>query len=158
MLPSLTELALVLSLRIPAEQMFIDEAAATFGVNPLLLTAIIEHEAGETCSVNRNTDGSADLGRAQINTVHADELIRKFGLRLIDVACDDRINALVAAWHLRKKIDEAGGDEWAGAGRYHSKTAHHALNYVKAVQKRYVALLHRVTEQLSQEFEIKGQE
>jgi hypothetical protein len=71
-------------------------------------------------AVNRNADGTFDLGIAQINTRHLREL-SKFGIgpnHLLD-AC---IGTDVAAWHLAKQY-KAYGNTWYAIGAYHSRTA-----------------------------------
>ncbi len=123
------------------------EAATRFRINPLLLAAVVKHESGETCMANRNTDGSYDLGRAQINTIHAEELYERKGIKLSDIACDDRTNSNIGAWHLRNKIVEGNGDPWVGVGRYHDKRSRYAVPYIKKVRAMYITLLNRSIEE-----------
>ena len=134
---TLTEVALALGLAVSPQQAYIDEAARTMGVSSTMLTAIVRHEGGKTCLVKKNSDGSYDVGRAQINTIHSEELKRKYNIRMIDVACDDRLNALVAAWHLSNKTKEVNGDIVKGAGRYHSKTPKYAQPYLSKIMPLY---------------------
>lgn len=117
------------------------EAAAKFGINPFILAAIIRHESGKTCMVKKNEDGTSDLGRAQINTVHGDRLYREFGIKMIDVACDDRLNSLVGAWHYSNKLKEGKGHPWVGVGRYHNKQSEFAVPYIKLVREKYLHIL-----------------
>ena len=54
-----------------------EQAAVYQGVNPLILRAVAWHESkGDPAAVNRNSNGSIDVGQAQINSVHFSDLKR----------------------------------------------------------------------------------
>jgi hypothetical protein len=146
-MPPLSLMAYVKQEKIPVYYLFVEQEANSFSLPPLILLSIIQHESGKTCMVKKNSDGTYDLGKAQINTIHAEELVKKRGISLDTVACDDRTNALVAAWHLRNKVDElyARGEEdiWAAVGRYHDKRKKFANPYILKVKAAYIRLLNK---------------
>src|SRR5471032_572408 len=58
----------------------IDDAGAYHGVNPALLHAIAQHESGMRAgAVNRNANGTEDLGLMQINSSWLSTL-KKYGV------------------------------------------------------------------------------
>lgn len=118
-------------------------AAAEFGFAAIDLQTILTVEGGRVGVCNRNSNGSADCGPFQLNTVNAGALATVFGLpetvamRLVrDDGC---ANARGAAFLLRQRIHEAG-DAWTGAGNYHSRTP--ALR--RAYQARLLAAYQRL--------------
>ncbi|MFT6905814.1 MAG: hypothetical protein ACJAS1_002477 [Oleiphilaceae bacterium] len=151
-LPGLAFAAAAGRKQIPIHKLYAEQEAISFGLPPLILQSIIKHESGETCMVKRNNDGSFDLGRAQINTIHADQLYKLAKVDVKSVACDDRINALIAAWHLKRKQKElqkrGNNDIWAAVGRYHDKRQRYAAPYIQKVKKAYVVLLKQGKNQL----------
>ncbi len=55
----------------------LDDAAAYHQLSPVLLRAIARHESGMRADqVNRNTNGTEDIGLMQINSVHLPRLAR----------------------------------------------------------------------------------
>lgn len=116
-----------------------DEAASYQGVNPDILRAIriVENEPGNPHAVNRNTNGSADLGLMQVNTIHVPEL-NKYGVHKRDLFNGCK-NIYVAAWLLRKSM-KRHGNTWAAVGGYHSETPNERAQYANKV-KRALKLL-----------------
>lgn len=97
-----------------------EEAARYQQVNPMLLKAIAWVESrGTPDARNYNRNGSVDYGIMQINSVHLKEL-SKFGIsrQMLQNACT---NIFVAAWHLRRQINQYGYT-WKAVGAYHSAT------------------------------------
>lgn len=93
-------------------------AAQHHGVNPWLLRAILKVESDfRPDAVNRNANGSLDVGMAQINSIHFAELARW------DIApaqlLDGCTASYVAAWHLARQI-RRHGNSWFGVASYHS--------------------------------------
>jgi soluble lytic murein transglycosylase-like protein len=148
-LPPLSLVAYVRKQSIPVYYLYVEKEAVSFNLPPLILLAIIKHESGKTCMMKPNSDGTYDMGRAQINTIHSEELAVKRGISMESVACDDRINALVAAWHLKNKRNElyhrGEHDIWSAVGRYHDKRKSYSAPYIRKVKKSYIALLRRFT-------------
>lgn len=106
-------------------------AAAFHGVNPWVLRAILKVESGfNPTAVNRNANGTVDIGMAQINSIHLRELAR-WGVGPENLM-DGCVATYVAAWHLAKQI-RRHGDTWFGVASYHSTTP--------CQNARYAALL-----------------
>lgn len=102
-------------------------AAQRHGVNPQILRAILQVESGmRPHVVNRNRNGSIDVGMAQINSIHFRELAQ-WGItpeRLLDPC----VATHVAAWHL-KRVMLRHGNTWFGVAAYHSVTPVHNQRY-----------------------------
>jgi len=55
-----------------------NQAAAYQGVNPSVLRAVAWFESkGDAAAVNRNANGSVDVGQLQINSIHFGDLARQ---------------------------------------------------------------------------------
>lgn len=103
-----------------ADENCFEEAGVYQGVNPVILKAIAWFESkGDPEAVHRNADGSVDVGQAQINSVHFDEL-RRNGVPpgALRNAC---VNIYVAAWMLKQKMLRYG-NTWRAIGAFHSET------------------------------------
>lgn len=101
--------------------MCFNEAASYYNVNPQVLYAIAKHESRlNRNAVNRNSDGSYDIGVMQINTVWLPEL-NKIGIRY-EHLFDPCTNVYVGAWIYAKKVRKYG-NTWNAVGAYHSETA-----------------------------------
>ena len=102
-------------------------ASQRHGVNPHILRAILQVESGmRPHVVNRNRNGSIDVGMAQINSIHFRELAQ-WGItpeRLLDPC----VATHVAAWHL-KRVMLRHGNTWFGVAAYHSTTPAHNQRY-----------------------------
>lgn len=111
-------------------------ASHTYAVPPSVLVGIYKAEGGKVGQEVRNTNGTADLGPMQINTIWLPQLAGKWGVSentarkwVRDDACT---NVGVAAWILRGHIEETGSLSQAIA-HYHSKTNRHGTKYKKRV-------------------------
>jgi len=98
------------------------------GLPPRVLPAIHATEGGRPGMVNANSNGSADLGLMQINTVWLGPLAQATGLpapivreRLIHDGC---FSVHVAAAIVRMHLNEVPGDLMRAIGNYHSRTPH----------------------------------
>jgi len=114
-------------------------AALSFGVSEPSLWLILKTEAGQVgaCAVQAN--GSHDCGPAQINAetwvpTFSRLLHRPVAEIFYALRDDGCFNVHAAAYILRLKVAEAGGDVWDGIGRYNSATP--ALKH--AYQQRLV--------------------
>ncbi len=115
-------------------------AALQYGHDPELLPAIYEVERGRPGMVNENTNGTADLGFMQINTIWVPVIAHKVGAseqavreQLVNNAC---YSIATAAWILRTNIDDVG-ELWAGVGRYHSRTPGLHDRYIIKVKAQF---------------------
>lgn len=100
-------------------------AAQTYAVPPSVILGVLHVEGGKTGMESRNTNGTADLGPMQINTIWVPQLARYWrvpeatALRMVrDNAC---VNIGVGAWILRSKMNETGS-LYRGIAHYHSAT------------------------------------
>lgn len=120
----------------------IGQASSYFQIPELVIKSVYLNERGKVGAVNKNSNGSYDLGPMQINTVNLDELNRntKRYISPYEVAFDTCINVYAASWFLRTKILEAG-DLWTGVGNYHSKTSKYHNRYLEKIYKNYMTLL-----------------
>lgn len=98
----------------------VSQAAIYHSVSPWVLRAIIQVESSfNPNALNKNNNGTVDVGIAQINSIHFKEL-EKYGIARRDLM-NGCISSYVAAWHLRKQI-KAYGNTWFAVGAYHSAT------------------------------------
>jgi soluble lytic murein transglycosylase-like protein len=114
-----------------AEENCFDRAGAYQGVNPMILRAIAWFESkGNPDAVHRNSNGSIDIGQAQINSVHFGEL-RQYGVPP-DALKDACVNVYVAAWLLKQKMIRYG-NTWKAIGAYHSETPQSRDQYARGI-------------------------
>lgn len=98
----------------------VTQAATYHSVSPWVLRAIIQVESSfNPNALNKNNNGTVDVGIAQINSMHFKELA-KYGIAQRDLL-NGCISSYVAAWHLKKQIN-AYGNTWFAVGAYHSAT------------------------------------
>lgn len=112
----------------------IDDAAAYRHINVQLVRAIAQQESGMRANaVNRNANGSEDLGLMQINTTWLPKLAR-FGIRREHLfnAC---VNAYVGTWILASNIQKFGAN-WKAVGAYNSPTTAHQIVYANSIYRR----------------------
>lgn len=114
-----------------------DIGEQTFGI---ALEAIAEVEGGYAGLESQNDNGTADLGRMQINTIWVPELAQAWGRSQEDAKAllrdNECRNVVVAAYILSLKVHEAGS-LWGGIRLYHSATPDKADAY----QAKVVAVL-----------------
>lgn len=107
------------------------KAAERHSVNPWVLKAILKVESNfKPGAVTRNTNGTVDLGMAQINSIHLRELA-KYGIAEGDLL-NPCVSTYVAAWHLAKQ-HRRHGNTWFAVGAYHSATPCFNTRYVGLV-------------------------
>lgn len=95
-------------------------AANYHGVNPYLLRAILVVESRlNPRAINVNTNGTRDIGVAQINSIHL-PVLQSHGIQESHLM-DGCVNTYVGAWLLRKQISRYGLN-WFGTAAYHSVT------------------------------------
>jgi hypothetical protein len=123
--------ALAATLTPAAQADCIDDAAARYQVNAVVLRAIGWQESRlQPQALGRNANGSVDIGAFQINSVHLSELGR-YGIDRAALA-DGCTNADVAAWHYRRQIERLG-NSWQAVGAYHSATPAHSAWYANRI-------------------------
>lgn len=112
----------------------IQAASAYHSVNPWLVAAILSVESGfKPGAVNRNQNGTVDMGMAQINSSHFSRL-RAHGVTPQNLL-DGCVATYVAAWMLAERIRE-NGLTWFGVASYHSKTPCYNKRYAAMIRNR----------------------
>ncbi len=112
----------------------VSQAGDFHGVNSWIVRAILKVESNfNPKAMNKNRNGTTDVGMAQINSMHFKEL-KSHGIAPDDLL-DGCIASYVAAWHLKKQIT-AYGNTWFAIGAYHSATP--------CFNKRYTGLVWNV--------------
>lgn len=118
-----------------------EDASARSGINKDLLVAIASTESNiDPGVVNKNRDGTEDIGVMQINSRHL-PMLRTAGIKRDDLfkPC---INIHVGAFILRDCI-QSNGDTWRAVGAYnagYAKTARAERNrrsYAMKVKRNY---------------------
>lgn len=113
-------------------------AARQHGVSPQVLRAILQVESAMRPDVvQRNANGSVDVGMAQINSIHFAEL-SQWGItpqKLLDPC----VATFVAAWHLKRGLVRYG-NTWFGVAAYHSATPEHNARYQILIRKELMRM------------------
>jgi soluble lytic murein transglycosylase-like protein len=113
------------------------EAGRAHNVPVPLLRTIAQQESGmHPLAVNRNSNGTTDLGLMQVNTRWLPVLAR-YGITR-EQLFDTCINARVGAWILAAAM-RRHGDSWRAVGDYHSATPALNRRYAWAAYRRMVA-------------------
>lgn len=106
------------------------EASSFYDIDSRVFEAIRIAEGGKVGHVVRNTDGTYDLGPFQINT----RWLRIFRsahhpMDPVQIAQNGCVNAYVAAYILRRNMDEGHENLWVAVGHYHSHNPREARKY-----------------------------
>lgn len=110
-----------------------EEAAVQYGVNPYLLYAIAKTESNlNPSAINRNKDGSYDIGLMQINSRWLPTL-RKYGIEEAQL-WDACINIHVGAWVLAQNMRRMG-NSWEAVGAYNARDAELRIKYARKVYR-----------------------
>ena len=110
-----------------------EEAANRYQVNPYLLYAIAKTESSlNPSAINRNKNGSYDVGLMQINSLWF-PVLRKYGIdeEQLFQPC---VNVHVGAWILAQNMQRLG-NSWEAVGAYNSGKPHLRLKYALKVYK-----------------------
>ena len=115
-----------------------EEAGKMYKIPPMLLQSIAWVESRyDKNAKNQNTNGSVDMGVMQINSLWLEPLSEYCVERKhLYNAC---YNISIAAWILRKQINEVGYN-WQAVAHYHSRTPDRGENYARKVARVYFAL------------------
>lgn len=109
----------ILALALPARACW-QEAANRYQVDPALLHAIARTESGlNPAAINRNRNGSIDIGLMQINSAWLPTLA-KYGISTQDV-WEPCTNIHVGAWVLAQNMQKLGVN-WDAVGAYNAST------------------------------------
>lgn len=109
----------------------LDDAAIFHQVSPVLLRGIAQHESGmRAYAINRNTNGSEDIGLMQINSVHLPRLAR-YGITRQSLF-NPCVSAYVGAWILRENMARYG-PTWDAVGAYNAASPDKRLKYINRI-------------------------
>ncbi|WP_186050430.1 transglycosylase SLT domain-containing protein [Burkholderia gladioli] len=114
------------------------DAAQYQGIDPALLLAIAQHESGlRPLSINRNQNGSRDIGLMQINSSWLPTLA-KYGIGS-DALLDPCVNAYIGAWILKQAIARYGAT-WLAVGAYNAASRDKQIRYIGRIYPIYQRL------------------
>ncbi len=138
----------------PATIECVIEAAQFYRAPVNVLLAIGDHEAGTEGSALRNANGTYDLGRTGINSVHIEELVRE-GVAIEDAVhylrFDGCYNYRMAAYLLKKKLVGCKQEYWTCVANYHSKTPELNAPY----RAKIIPLARKWADYLSQHYRVE---
>lgn len=125
----------------------LDDAASYFGVDTTLVHAIAYHESGmRPQAINRNRDGSIDIGLMQINSSWLPRLASNgIGKQQLLDPC---VNGYVGTWILRSNIERVG-PTWKAVGAYNASSPTKQLRYANRIYGLWRSLKGAGAEQLS---------
>ncbi|WP_303785316.1 lytic transglycosylase domain-containing protein [Azovibrio restrictus] len=124
-------LIFVLVAPVAADAACFDEAAARYGLPTSLLKAISRVESsGNPHAVNRNSNGSYDIGHMQINSQWL-PVLQRYGIdqRMLFDAC---VSTYVGAWVLAQNIRRHGYN-WTAIGAYNAASPSKRMVYARRV-------------------------
>lgn len=114
-----------------------DEAAERYGLPSSLLKAISRVESsGHPEAINRNPDGSYDIGHMQINSRWL-PVLQQYGISARSLF-DPCTNTFVGAWILAQNVRRLGYD-WMAIGAYNAG----GLSKRRAYARKVAAVLQR---------------
>jgi soluble lytic murein transglycosylase-like protein len=129
----LLSLPLLAVIPIPGKAACFEEAAARYQVPSVLLKAISRVEsAGNPGALNRNKDGSFDIGHMQINSRWLPKLSH-FGISR-DQLWDPCTNTLVGAWILAQNVHRIGYS-WNAVGAYNAASPEKRDRYARKISE-----------------------
>lgn len=110
-----------------------EDAASRYGVNPYLLYAIAKTESNlNPAAMNRNKDGSYDIGLMQINSRWLPTL-RKYGIEEAQLR-DACTSIHVGAWVLAQNMHRMG-NSWEAVGAYNARNPELRIRYAQKVYR-----------------------
>ena len=102
-----------------------EDAGNTYGISPILLESIARVESNlNPRAINKNTNGTSDIGLMQINSAWLKSMSVNTNALLND-AC---LNTMTGAWILRQCIDRHGYG-WEAVGCYNAMGRDQKVNY-----------------------------
>jgi hypothetical protein len=106
-----------------------EEAGAQYGINPQILRAIAKVESNfNPAAINKNSNGTYDVGLMQINSIWASTIGKERWKQLGD-ACT---NTKTGAWILSMCMNKYGYN-WKAIGCYNSQTPEKRDRYARMV-------------------------
>jgi len=124
-------------------QVCFQEAGSYYGVSPLLLWGIAKVESNfNPYAVNRNRDGSYDLGLMQINSRWFKEL-KRLGFIGSERELYDPCKAVWAGAYILARCVSDYGYTWEAVGCYHSRSVKRNRWYARKVYEKIKPYLMR---------------
>ena len=112
-----------------------EQAANLHRVNPYVLVAIADVESNHRAvALNRNRNGTVDIGVMQINSGWLPQL-EKYGITSRHLL-DPCINVHVGAWILSRNMTRFGETSWRAVGAYNATRDDLRLRYARKVYER----------------------
>lgn len=122
-------------------EMCVRQASKVFKINPLVIMSIIKVEGGKVGTLSKNKNGTYDMGIMQINTIHLDEIRKKYPrIGWKELTYNPCVNIGVGTSILHKRMSETN-DYWRGVGNYHSKTPRFRDAYLAKVKGAYSGMV-----------------
>jgi soluble lytic murein transglycosylase-like protein len=116
----------------------VNEAAIEYHIPAKLIISLLSVEQGRNGKVEKNKNGTYDIGPMQINSSWLSNL-KKYGITKEDIQFNPCTNVKVGAWILGKYI--SGGDDLlSGIGDYHSHTKRYNQDYYQKVKVSFTKL------------------
>lgn len=129
---------------IPVVVRCIESAAAVHRLPPAVVLILLSVEGGSLGHVSQNTNGTADIGPMQVNTIWIGAVARHWNATpaAAYAALRDNFCANVEAGTriLRRAIDAAHGDFWEGVGFYHTHDPGYEAAYLRKVLRQALRL------------------
>ncbi len=102
-----------------------DEAGRTYGISPVLLRGIARVESDlNPGAVNRNANGSIDMGLMQVNSFW----LKPLGTTSRELTTDPCYNVMAGAWILKGCLDRHG-ETWEAVGCYNATSRDKRVKY-----------------------------
>jgi soluble lytic murein transglycosylase-like protein len=118
----------------PSHHTCFEQAGARHGVAPVLLQAIALQESGMRANaLNRNRDGSTDIGLMQINSRWLPALARQ-GITT-EQLWNPCVSVHVGAWILADNFRRLG-QNWDAVGAYNARNPALRMRYAQAIHTR----------------------
>jgi len=109
----------------PAHPFCFDEAGRAYGISPLLLRGIARVESNmNPAAINRNSNGSMDVGLMQVNSYW----LKTLGTTSGELLRDPCYNVMAGAWILKGCMDRHG-ETWQAVGCYNASSRDKRVNY-----------------------------
>ena len=106
-----------------------EEAGNEYGISPLLLWSIAQHESGmNPAAIGKNANGTYDYGLMQINSRWAKVMGMDHWMKLGEPCANVRTGAWILAQCIRRQ-----GYNWKAVGCYHSNTPGRRERYASRI-------------------------
>ncbi|MBD1389538.1 lytic transglycosylase domain-containing protein [Neiella sp. HB171785] len=116
----------------------IEQHATAYEIPPAVAKAMLMVEGGRVGTIKANTNGTYDLGVAQINTMNLPLIQQHFpDIDAKSLVFDPCASIQVSMWFLDRKIQQRDGSLWEGVGDYNSRTPRVRVTYLYRVMEAY---------------------